>query len=186
MPHHWKKLCVEEALLQSGMPFTILQPAAYMQNISAQWEKIYEQGIYSVPYPAETRLSMVDLNDVAQAAAFVLAEPGHKGATYELVGTHAITQTEVAAILSQKVNQPVRVAVTPLKEWEVPARASGLEDYQVEALVKMFRYYTRYGFGGNPRVLSWLLGRSPTTFAAFVERTVQERVSVEKTGGPAG
>jgi NAD(P)H dehydrogenase (quinone) len=34
MPHHWHKLRVEEVLLESGLPFTILQPAAYMQNIN--------------------------------------------------------------------------------------------------------------------------------------------------------
>ena len=33
MPHHWQKMRVEEALFTSGIPYTILQPAAYMQNI---------------------------------------------------------------------------------------------------------------------------------------------------------
>ena len=28
MPHHWKKLRVEEMLIESGMPYTILQTAA--------------------------------------------------------------------------------------------------------------------------------------------------------------
>ena len=50
------------------------------------------------------------------------------------------------------------------------ARASGLGEYQVQTLLQMFRYYECYGFWGNPRVLTWLLRRSPTTFAGFVER----------------
>ena len=33
MPHHWQKLRVEELLFESGLPFTILQPTAYMQNV---------------------------------------------------------------------------------------------------------------------------------------------------------
>jgi uncharacterized protein YbjT (DUF2867 family) len=33
MPHHWLKLQVEEMIIESGLNFTILQPAAYMQNI---------------------------------------------------------------------------------------------------------------------------------------------------------
>ena len=32
MPHHWQKLRVEEEIFRSGLPFTILQPCAYMQN----------------------------------------------------------------------------------------------------------------------------------------------------------
>jgi uncharacterized protein YbjT (DUF2867 family) len=171
MPHHWQKLGVEEQLFESGLPYTILQPAAYMQNVLAHWDQIMEQGVYPVPYAVETRLSMVDLEDVAEAAAVVLTEPGHTGAVYELAGVEVLSQTEVATILSQQLERPVRAEAVSLETWERRARESGLGDYQVETLVKMFHYYERYGFWGNPRVLSWLLGRPPTTFAAFVERS---------------
>ena len=86
MPHHWQKLRVEESILESGLPFTILQPAAYMQNVLAYRDRIVEDGVYAVPYAVETRLSMVDLEDVAAVAALVLAGPGHASATYELAG----------------------------------------------------------------------------------------------------
>jgi uncharacterized protein YbjT (DUF2867 family) len=170
MPHHWQKLRVEEQLFRSGLPYTILQPAAYMQNVLAHWDQIVEQGVYPVPYAVETRLGMVDLEDVAEAAAVVLTESGHAGAVYELAGTEVLSQAEVATILSQQLGRPVRAEAVSLETWERRARESGLGDYQVETLVKMFRYYEHYGFWGNPRVLSWLLGRPPTTFAAFVER----------------
>jgi uncharacterized protein YbjT (DUF2867 family) len=171
MPHHWQKLRVEEKLFESGLSYTILQPAAYMQNVLAHWDQIVEQGVYSVPYAVETRLGMVDLEDVAEAAAAVLTEPGHAGAVYELAGTEVLSQAEVATILGQQLERPVRAEAVSLETWERRARESGLGDYQVETLVKMFRYYECYGFWGNPRVLSWLLGCPPTTFAAFVERS---------------
>jgi uncharacterized protein YbjT (DUF2867 family) len=174
MPHHWLKLRVEEALFTSGLSFTILQPTTYMQNVLAHWDRIVEEGIYRVPYTIETRLSMVDLEDVAEVAASALSEPGHVGATYELVGAPAMSQTEVAALLSQQLGRMVGAEILPIETWERRARSSGLGDYQVETLIKMFRYYEEYGFGGNPRVLSWLLGRPPTTFAAFVERIARE------------
>jgi len=177
MPHHWLKLRVEERLFESGLPCTILQPAAYMQNVLAQWEHALEHGIYSVPYSIETRLGMVDLEDVAEAAAIVLTEPGHGGATYDLSSADVLSQTEVAAVLSQQLGRPVRAEAVPLETWEKRARESGLGNYQVETLAKMFQYYERHGFWGNPRVLGWLLGRPPTTFVAFVERVVQEATS---------
>jgi uncharacterized protein YbjT (DUF2867 family) len=171
MPHHWQKLRVEEKLFESGLSCTILQPAIYMQNVLAHWDQIVEQGVYPVPYAVETRLGMVDLEDVAEAAAAVLTEPGHAGAIYELAGAEVLSQAEVATILGQQLRRPVRAETVSLETWERRARESGLGDYQVETLVKMFRYYERYGFWGNPRVLSWLLGRPPTSFAAFVERS---------------
>lgn len=173
MSHHWLKLRVEELLFASGLMYTILQPATYMQNVLAQWERITAQGVYPIPYPAETRLSMVDLADVAEAAALVLTDASHAGATYELASPEALSQTEVAVILSRRLGRPVTVEVVPLDAWEINARAAGLGEYQVSTLLKMFRYYAAYGFGGNAHVLGWLLGRPPTSFAAFVERVVR-------------
>ena len=175
MPHHWQKLRVEEALLASGLSYTIVQPAAYMQNVSAYWDAISERGVYPVPYAAQTRLGMVDLKDVAEAAALVLTEPGHAGATYELSGPEILSQTETAAILAQQLGRPVRVECVPIEAWQAQARDAGMGDYQVETLVKMFQYYEQHGFWGNPRVLGWLLGRAPTSFAAFVERYIRSQ-----------
>ena len=171
MPHHWHKLRVEEKLFESGLACTILQPAAYMQNVLAGWQDIARRGAYAIPYAAETRINMVDLEDVAEAAARVLTEPGHDGATYELSGPDYLSQIEVAAILSQRLEREIGVEVVPLETWTRRARRSGLGDYQVETLVKMFRYYERFGFRGNAGVLGWLLERAPADFATFVERT---------------
>jgi uncharacterized protein YbjT (DUF2867 family) len=183
MPHHWRKLRVEEQLFKtsassvepSGLPYTILQPAAYMQNVLAYWDQILEQGVYPVPYAVQTRLGLVDLEDVAEAAAIVLTEPGHAGATYELAGAEAMSQTELAALLGHKLGRPVHAQAVSREVWEQGARAAGLGDYQVRTLLKMFRYYECYGFWGNPRVLGWLLGRPPGTFADLLERVVRER-----------
>ena len=178
MPHHWRKLRVEEQLFESGLVYTVLQPTTYMQNVLAHRSQILEGGKYPVPYSVETRLSMVDLEDVALVAARVLTEPGHFGATYELVGVEAISQIEVAAALSQNLGRPVRAETVPLDLWEQEARSSGLGDYQVKALVKMFLYYERYGFCGNSRVLNWLLDHPHTSFATFIKRNLQESIKM--------
>lgn len=170
MPHHWNKMRVEEALFESGLLFTILQPTVYMQNISAQWASIVDRGLYVVPYSVETRLSLVDLDDVAEIARIVLTEPHHVGAIYELVGTEPTSQIEMAEILRQQLGRPVRAEEQSIKSWKEEARSKGLGEYAVQTLVKMFRYYQRYGLGGNPRVLTWLLGRPPTSLATFVAR----------------
>ena len=171
MPHHWHKLLVEEAIFESKLPFTVLQPAAYMQNLRGSWETILTQGLYRVPYAVETRLGMVDLLDVAEVAAKVLTEPGHEGAIYELAGPEVLTQEEVAGILGRALGRPVRVETISPAEWEHRARTAGLSDYARETLQRMFRYYEQFGFWGNPNVLAWLLGRPPTRLSEFVRRT---------------
>jgi NAD(P)H dehydrogenase (quinone) len=185
MPHHWHKLRVEERLIESGLDFTALQPAAYMQNILAHWDRIVQEGVYPIPYAARTRLGMVDLEDVAEAAATVLTEPGHRGATYELAGPDVLAQSEIAEILASELGRPVTVEVTPRADWRAQAAVSGLGQYQIETLVKMFEYYERHGFWGNPRALGWLLGRAPTGFAAFVARLAARRSAPDDKEKPA-
>ncbi len=178
MPHHWHKLRVEERLFESGLACTILQPAAYMQNVLAAWEIIAGEGTYAVPYAAETRISLVDLEDVAEAAARVMTEPGHEGATYELSGSQYLSQTDVAAVLAEGLGRSVRIEVVPHDAWRAKARASGLDDYAIETLTRMFRYYENHGFRGNSRVLAGLLGRPPADFRQFVERVVGDHKRV--------
>jgi len=174
MPHHWQKARVEELLFASGLPFTILQPTAYMQNVAAAWDQILTQGRYPVPYSPDTRLSLVDLEDVAQAAARVLVEPGYTGATIELVGTPGMSPRDIVELLSAELDRRVTVEVVPLEAWERKARASGLGEYQVSALTRMFAYYEEHGLTGSPQALTGLLGRQPTSFPAFVRRVIQE------------
>jgi len=170
MPHHWLKLQVEERLFASGLVVTILQPTAYMQNLRGYWPTIVTEGIYQVPYPVETRLSLVDLADVATVAATVLTEAGHENAVYELISSSAPSQIEIADALSHQLNRPVTAHQQPLAVWERDAQANGLIDYAIETLLKMFRYYANHHFIGNPNVLGWLLKRSPTTFEEFLEK----------------
>jgi len=170
MPHHWSKLRVEEMLLSSQLEVTILQPTAYMQNSLAEWERMVKDGIYRVPYPEETRLSLVDLDDVAEAAAMVLTSASHAGATYELVGTLPLSQIEIAETFGQALQKDVRAEAETVEDWEHRARVGGMDDHARETLAKMFRAYARDGLNGNPNVLTWLLGRTPTSLAAFAAR----------------
>jgi NAD(P)H dehydrogenase (quinone) len=174
MPHHWLKMRVEELLFKSDLNFTILQPVAYMQNILGYWKQITNQGLYPVPYHPETRLGMVDLVNVAEAAVEVLTNAGHDNAIYELCGSEPLSQVEVAEILSRKLNRTVKAERVLIEIWEVQARGSGMDEYAISTLIKMFNYYDLYGFKGNPKTLSNLIGHPPTTFSEFIDRTLLE------------
>lgn len=185
MPHHWQKMRVEEKLFESGLSCTILQPAPYMQNILPYWEAIVEHGRFRVPYSEHTQLSSVDLEDVAEVAATVLCESGHEGAIYELCGTEPLSPVDIARIISRCLGKQITVQVISHEEWEATAREKGLGEYQIQALLKMFRYYEQFGYCGNSRILECLLKRSPTTYVSFIERTVRETTRGRRVDGTA-
>ena len=172
MTHHWAKLRVEEMIFESGLPFTILQPAPYMQNLLAGWKSIVEDGVLRAPYSVQSEFSFIDLEDLAEAAKIVLTEPNHFNATYELVGTLPMSHVEVAEILSRVLKRDVRAEKEEIGDWRL--RSAGMNGYALENLVKMFEYYDQWGLVGNPDVLRWLLQRESTSLESFIERAKKE------------
>lgn len=173
MPHHWGKLRVEEQLFKSGLAYTILQPAAYMQNVLGYWNAMMNDGIYAIPYRTSSKSSMVDLHDVAEAAARVLLENGHACAIYELSGKDALSADEVADIVSQHTGKTIRAVASDRAEWEAAMLSRGMPIYAIDTLLKMFIYYESYDFIGNSHVLHWLLGREPHRFNDFIAQMVE-------------
>lgn len=173
MHHHWQKMRVEEMIFESGLPFTILQPAPYMQNLLAGWMNIVEEGVLRIPYSVNSKFSFVDLEDIAEAAKGVLTGSNHVNAIYELAGTMPLSHVEVAKIFRRVLNRDVLAEKEEIRDWRF--RSAGMNEYAIENLVKMFEYYDQRGLVGNPNVMRWVLKREPTSLEAFIERTVKER-----------
>jgi len=176
MNHHWQKLRVEEMIFESGLPFTILQPAPYMQNLLAGWKNIVEEGVLRVPYSVNSKFSFVDLEDVAEAAKIMLTESSHLNAIYELAGTSPMSHVEVAEIFGRILNHNVHAEKEEISDWRL--RATGMSEYTVENLVKMFEYYDQWGLVGNSNELRWILRREPTSFESFVQRIWKEQAAI--------
>ena len=90
--HHRLKLDAEEALIESGLPYTIVQPMRYMQHLALIWNKVLETGVHAMPFNIDVRFNVADLRDLAEATAIVATSPGHLYATYELAGPEALSQ----------------------------------------------------------------------------------------------
>lgn len=131
MPHHVGKARSEDLVRRSDADWTILQPGAYLQNLDLS-------GPMDVPYSLDVRFGFLDLADLGRAAAVVLTEPGHSGATYELA-TRLATVRELAAEAGVAARQVPDPGTHP---W----------------LSAMFAYYDAHGLPVGTRVLAALLG----------------------------
>jgi uncharacterized protein YbjT (DUF2867 family) len=169
MAHHWKKMQVEGLLFKSGLDFTILQPAAYLQNLLQYKPDIMKQSTYAVPYNGDTRVGMVDLRNVAEVAASVITNPRHYGSTYELATDECYSQYELADKLSLLYKRKISFKEIDRNQWEQAMKKSGMTGYAIASLIKMFQYYETYGFTGNGMVLKTLLGRKPNSVDAFIK-----------------
>jgi uncharacterized protein YbjT (DUF2867 family) len=169
---HEIKRDIEEYLLSSGLEFTILQPSNYMLPLRIR--PAFERGVFELPWSLDRRQSLVDLGDVTDVAAMALTDSiYHAGATYELVAPGRYTAHELGELISGILGRPIEVrqidADTYLKAWFGEAGPAQFP-HQATVLRAILTRYSSHDFIGNPNVLTWLLGRPPTTFADFARK----------------
>ncbi|MGB7362978.1 MAG: NmrA family NAD(P)-binding protein [Rhodococcus sp. (in: high G+C Gram-positive bacteria)] len=112
LTHHEQKEVAEGLLRESGIPITVLRPSHYMQNYLEVWE-LLQAGVMPYPVSPESVMGVVDLADVAEAAANILIDPSpHTGRTYDL-STVELTRHEMAQIWSRVLGHPVTAIRIP-------------------------------------------------------------------------
>jgi uncharacterized protein YbjT (DUF2867 family) len=179
--NHQAKLAVERAVLESPIPFTILQPMHYLQNIDVA--ECVASGVYAKPHSTETPLAHVDLEDVTAVAAAVVGDPHHHYATYELSGSDYVSGHQIAAVIAAESGRPVEAQEFPLEAIASRARQRRAEDeFPFDIMYRLFGHYSRYGITGNPNVLTWLLGRPPTTLLEYVRRELAAAGATQEPG----
>jgi uncharacterized protein YbjT (DUF2867 family) len=173
LPNHLMKLHTERLVVDSGLAYTILQPAPYMQNLAPHRYDVVTHGVYRVPYSVLAPFSWIDLRDVAMAAATVLTDPGHDAATYELAGPEPLSSAQVAERWATVLGRPVRAETMRREAWIASVDRSGAGGYALEARAAIKRYYDRHGMVGNPNALTWLLRRPPLVLDGYLRSTLR-------------
>jgi len=154
----------------SGIPFTILKPHFFLQNLLASAPTIAKEGAMYWAL-SEAKVPGIDVADVGEVAARILADPStHAGKTYTLTGGTALTMHQMAAAIGEAIGKPVKyvpISITALLEG---LNAMGVSDYVEVA----FRdYMTAYSQGWQSAVtdaVKRVTGKAPRTFAEFARR----------------
>lgn len=156
---------VEEAIYRSGMQFTILQPAMFMQGLAGSWREAARSGRFAAPYSRDSAMSFVDYRDVAEAAALAFAGDDLVNGTFELAAGGMLTRSDIAAIMSRLAGRAV-VAEDVAPEVALDGMPAGP---MRDGLTAMFDDYTAHGLhGGNDLVLRTVLGRAPRTLGDYL------------------
>lgn len=99
---------VEQAVRDSGVDWTILQPDWFAQNFSESfWLPGVLAGTLTLP-TGDGRTPFVDAEDIAEVAAAALTEDRHSGQTYQLSGPRAIGFGEAADLIAAATGRTVR------------------------------------------------------------------------------
>jgi uncharacterized protein YbjT (DUF2867 family) len=165
---------VEDKLKGTKIPFTILRPNSFMQNVTTYFVPTIRTQNAFYSSVGDSRTSFIDVRDIAAAIANILLAIGkdnsqHDGKTYELNGPEALTYAQVAEKISRAAGRTIRYVDIPEDAQRQSLLGLGMPSWQVEALLELQQYY-RLGMGGGDLdgVLAVLLGRAPRTMDAFL------------------
>ncbi|MGQ4597833.1 NmrA family NAD(P)-binding protein [Nocardia sp. R6R-6] len=174
--HHEQKRRIEEYLmlegLSAGLNFTIVQPPSYMYNFLSGFDQ--KANTYRSYYAVDSKLTFVDPMDVAEVVVKIVNEGDkHRGATYELAGTEYLSARELVDIYNDVTGSN---AICEHVDVDTFLALYKLEDVYARAgFTAMSDVYSKYGLHSNSNVLEWMLGRKPTTFREFLQRTLDRR-----------
>ena len=153
-------------LASTDLPWTVLAPSGYFQNLLSSAESIRQGAIYGSA--GDGAVGFIDTRDIAEVAAAILTDDGHQGQTHVLTGGQAITYSEIAAAFQSELGHDVAYVDVPPEAFGENLRGFGLPDSQVTDILALFEVFKAgYATTVTPDVAQ-LLGRQPRTIADFV------------------
>ena len=159
---------VEDYIVQSGIPYTFLRPASFMQNfVHFNSKSIQQENTIYIPI-GDGKVSYIDSRDVAAVGVEVLTGTGHEGKTYDLTGSDALSVNEVANIMSEVTGKPVRFVDVPENAAKDAMEQEKVPEWMIAAILELNGAYK----SGSGEYISdnveALTGRHPHTFRQFV------------------
>jgi uncharacterized protein YbjT (DUF2867 family) len=158
----------DDLLRNSGVPFTILQPNSFHQNMLSSANTIKAQGVFYWPLKNASQ-STVDIRDINAVAAKVFTSSGHEGKTYVITGPEALTFQQVAEKLSSVLGRKIQYVDVPISAASDGMRKSGMPDWNVHAVSDLLAYFATGAAATVTDTVPRLLGRPATSFEQFVK-----------------
>lgn len=158
---------MDAMLAASGLPYTILRPNAFFQNLLASAPMIKETG-QLVAAVGEAKLSLVDARDIAEAAVRVLTEPNHDRRAYALTGPESLSYRDLARELTRVLARPIVYQPVTPAAFEQAMCAAGVDAWLAHAVADIQAAFASGAFAKPSEDLGELLARPPHHFTDFL------------------
>lgn len=180
LPHHR----VERHLKGGSLPWTILRPGFFAQNLTGAYRADIRAGRLYVP-AGSAAVAFVDTRDLGAAAAGILSAPSrHAGRAYDLTGPRTLTFSEVAELLSSVLGRPIRYTPATVRGYVARLRGQHVPTGLI-AVQTVLHVDLRRGTADRVTpVLGALLGRPPTSMERFVADHAAQWAPEPSRAGP--
>lgn len=159
---------VEDKLKSTKIPFTILRPNSFHQNILTYFApSIRAQGVFHSSM-GNAAVSFLDVRDIAVVAAKSLSGGEHSGQIYELNGPEALTYSDIAEKIAKHSGREVQYVDVPAEKHRHTLLDRGMPEWRVDAMLDLHGYYLKGKGDKIDGLLEQLIGRPPITMDQFL------------------
>jgi NAD(P)H dehydrogenase (quinone) len=171
---HWP---TEQALIASGMDYTILRHALYADIMVGDLEETLATGQLRRA-GGSAACAYIARDDLGLSAAKVLATPGHENRIYTETMEETLTCSQIAALMSEVFDREIRYEAVPSEEW--PAYMTqhwGLPAELAKSSLGTMRAVENGEFDITSHDYEAITGRKPKTMRQFLEAVAAIRAN---------
>lgn len=169
-PEH---LATENALIDSGISYTILRNGWYTENYACSIAGAIQAGSF-IGSAGDGKISSATREDFAEAAAVVLTSIGHENKIYELAGDEAYTLTDLAAEISKQTGKNIPYNNLSEADFAGVLVAVGLPEGFAKILADSDAKASQGALYNEDKALSKLIGRQTTPLATVVKNFISQ------------
>ncbi len=135
---------IEQLVKNSGVPYTIIKPTFFMQNLMGAAQTVASDGVLYWAF-GDGRAGMIDVRDIVDVAAEVLTSDGHEGVTYTLTGPASISMHDVAEAFSKVLGKRIQYIDVPVEAAVQGMVGMGMPQFMADTFGELFPLFANNG-----------------------------------------
>jgi uncharacterized protein YbjT (DUF2867 family) len=161
----------EAAIAASGIGFTFVRPAGFMDNALAWAPQIKPDGIIRAA-TGDGKITFIHSDDIAEVAAAALTSTKYEGECLPITGPEALSYAEMVATIGASIGKAL--SFLPISDDEERQRLieQGESPESVDYHLSIFRAIERGSLATVTDTVARILGRSPITFEQWAKEHV--------------
>ena len=171
----------EKLLLSSGLVYTLAKHPPFLDVISLYIGKDAPEHGVRIP-EGRGKFAAASRDDLAEAHAVILTEPGHENKIYSLTGDPAVTFSDVANTLSEILGKKVPFKPISGQEFIDLKIAEGIPDFVAKFALGWVQGMNDGEWDSRGHDLEKLIGHKPQAVAEFL----REEYAAAQTPAPKG
>ena len=156
----------DQNVANSGIPYTIIRPAYFMQNIIGSARMIAMESAFPGAM-GDGKVGVIDTRDIGNVAATILTSDGHDGKTYPLTGPESLSLGELAGKLSAVLGKEVKYVNVSQADAKSGMMAMGMPDWMADGWAAMATMISTGAANMVTPMVKEVTGQEPRSFDEF-------------------